>query len=283
MRRCRGLQSLPTSDLFERRLGSARPPSPGVAKPQSGQDLQFGCLWPAIHYADLDKNVLWSVLGIFHKYVEVAIFVEHSGVQQFVFHVVTIAAFVRLNQIGVGVGGLRIFVQILHVGMGRRAVKVEVIFLNVFAVVALAVGQPEHAFFKDRVFTVPQAYAEAKHLPVIADPGKTTFSPMIGAGPGLVMAEVVPRVTVVAVVLANCAPLPFAEIGAPPSPRNLGCSSLVESNVFLITVHGWSYSKLHLGGALRDAFRRRRYVDHEERAIGKCYRFLRAGGAPESQ
>jgi hypothetical protein len=39
--------------------------------------------------------------------------------------------------------------------MGRRAVQVEVIFLGVLAMVALAVGEPEEPFLEDRVFTIP--------------------------------------------------------------------------------------------------------------------------------
>ena len=51
---------------------------------------------------------------------------------------------VRLDQIVVGKRRLRILVQVLHVGMGGRAVEVEVVFFNVFAVVGLAVRQAEH-------------------------------------------------------------------------------------------------------------------------------------------
>ena len=60
------------------------------------------------------------------------------------------------DQIVVGIGRLRILVEILHVGMRRRAVEVEVVFLHVLAVVALAVGQPEQALLEDRVVAVPQ-------------------------------------------------------------------------------------------------------------------------------
>src|SRR5208283_996920 len=120
-----------------------------------------------------------------------------------------------------------ILIQVLHVGMCRRAVEVEVIFLDVFAVVSLAVGQAEHAFLQDGVFAVPQGNAEAQQLLRIADTGHAVFAPVIGAGAGLVMRKVVPGIAILAVVLANCPPLPFAEVGAPLSPGLLAGAYLL--------------------------------------------------------
>src|SRR5208337_3566949 len=112
-----------------------------------------------------------------------------------------------------GICRLRILVQVLHVRVCRRAVEVEVVFLDVFAVVGLAVGQAVHPFLEDRVFAVPHGYAEAQELAKIADTGHAVFAPVIGARAGLVMSEVVPGVSVLAVVLANCTPLPLAQVG----------------------------------------------------------------------
>ena len=121
-------------------------------------------LRPAIAHADLDEDVLRRLLGILHKDIEVAIIVEDTRIQQLVLHVATITLFVLLDQIAVRESRLRILVQVLHVGMRGRAVEVEVVFLDVFAVVGLAVGQAEHAFLEDGVFAVPQGHAKAKQL-----------------------------------------------------------------------------------------------------------------------
>ena len=186
-----------------------------------GRTCNVGRLRPAITHADLDEDVLRRLLGILHEDIEVAILVEDTGIQQLVLHVATIAPFVRLDQIAVGKCRLRILVQVLHVRMCRRAVEVEVVFLNVFAVVGFAVRQAEHAFFEDGVFAIPQGHAEAQQLLIIADAGKTILAPVIGAGAGLVMGEVVPGIAILAVVLANRTPLPLAKVGSPLSPGAL--------------------------------------------------------------
>ena len=55
---------------------------------------------------------------------------------------------VCLDQVAIGILRLRILVEVLHVRVGRRAVEVEVIFLDVFAMVAFGVGQAEQRSFR---------------------------------------------------------------------------------------------------------------------------------------
>jgi hypothetical protein len=61
--------------------------------------------------------------------------------------------------------------------MRRRAVEVEVVFFDIFAVVALAVRQTEEAFLEDWITAIPQGHTEAERLLVVADAGKTVFPP----------------------------------------------------------------------------------------------------------
>ena len=184
-----------------------------------------------------DQQVLGRGLGVFDEDVEVAVVVEHAGVQQFVFGLVLAAAAVGLHQVVVRVGRLRVLVQILHVRVRRRAVEVEVVLLDVLAVVALAVGQAEGALLQDRVAAVPQRQREAQHLVVVADAGQAVLAPAVGARARLVMAEVVPGVAVVAVVLAHRAPLAFAEVRAPLLPVRLACARLVKPLLLGVCVH----------------------------------------------
>ncbi len=113
---------------------------------------------------------------------------------------------------------MRILVEILHVGMRGGAVEIEVVFFDVFAVVGLTVRQTERTFLENRVFAIPQGHAEAQQLLVIADPGETIFTPVISARSCLVMSEIVPGISILAVVLANRTPLPLAQVGPPFSP-----------------------------------------------------------------
>src|SRR5690348_3740785 len=98
--------------------------------------------------------------------------------------------------------------------MGRRAIEVEVVFLDVLAVVALAVRQAEQALLEDRVDTIPQRERETEALLLVGHAGETVFSPSIGSRARLVMREVVPRVARRAVVLAHRSPLALTEVGA---------------------------------------------------------------------
>ncbi len=180
--------------------------------------MQCGRLRPAVTYADLNQQVLRRLLGILDKHVKVAVFVEHARIEQFILHVAAIAPLARLHQVAVREFRLRILVQVLHIGVRGRAVQVEVVFLDVFAMVTLAVRQAEQSFLEDGVLAIPQRQAEAQLLLTIADAGEAIFAPVIGARAGLVMSEVVPGISVLAVVLTNRAPLPLAQVGPPLSP-----------------------------------------------------------------
>ena len=183
--------------------------------------MQLGRLRAAVVDRDLDQDVFGRFLGVFDEHVEVAILVEDAGVEQFVLEFVAAAAAAGLDEIGVRKGRLRILVEVLHVRMGRRAVEVEVVLLDVLAVIAFAVGQAEQAFLEDRVLAVPQGQREAEPLLVVGDAGQAVLAPAVGAGAGLVVGEVVPGVAALAVVLADGAPLAFAEVRAPLFPGGL--------------------------------------------------------------
>ena len=207
-------------------------PGPLIAEPERRQDVQLGRLGAAVVDGDLDQDVFGRLLGVFDEHVEVAILVEHAGVEQFVLELVAAAAAAGLDEVGVGEGRLRILVEVLHVRMGRRAVEVEVVFLDILAVIALAVGQAEQAFLEDRVLAVPQGEREAEPLLVVGDAGQAVLAPAIGAGAGLVVAEVVPGVAAFAVVLADGSPLAFAEVRPPFLPGGFLGTRFVESNLF---------------------------------------------------
>ena len=116
---------------------------------------------------------------------------------------------------------MRVLVEILHVRVGRRAVEVEVVLLDVLAVVAFAVGQSEEPLLEDRILPVPQGQREAQALFVIGNAGDAVFAPAIGARAGLIVGEEIPGVSVLAVVLADRSPLALAEVRTPFLPVDL--------------------------------------------------------------
>ena len=52
---------------------------------------------------------------------------------------------------------------------------------NVFAMVALAVGQAEQPLFQDGVFAIPECQCKADQLFVVGDAGQSVFAPPVGA------------------------------------------------------------------------------------------------------
>ena len=156
----------------------------------------------------------------FDEHVEVAVLIEHPGVEQLVLELLLRAAAVGLDEVGVGEFDLGVLVEHLHVGVGRGGIQVEVIVLDVLSVVAFAIGQPEDALFKNRVLSVPQGKREADLLVIVGDAGDAVLAPVIGSGAGLVVSEVVPGIARVAVVLPDRAPLALTQVWAPPPPEN---------------------------------------------------------------
>src|SRR6185295_6261059 len=107
---------------------------------------------------------------------------------------------------------LGVFIQVFHVRVGWRTVQIEVILLYVFTVIPFAISETEQPLLQYRILAIPQGKGKAQPLLVIAETGEAILPPMIGSRPGLIVGEVVPGVTVLAVVLADSAPLAFTEV-----------------------------------------------------------------------
>ena len=227
----RGLDLLEVRFLG-RPVGFGDPRRPVVAEPQRRQQMQFGRFRPTVDGRDLHQDVFRTGLGVLHEDVEVAVVLEDAGVEEFILHLVPGAPAVRLHQIGVGIGRLRVLVEILHVRVGRRAVEVEVVLLHVLAVVAFAVGEAEQPFLEDRVLAVPQGQREAEALLVIGNAGDAVLAPAVGARAGMIVGEEIPGVAAFAVVLAHGSPLALAEVGPPLLPGDLLLPGLFKSDMF---------------------------------------------------
>src|SRR5262249_36350919 len=117
----------------------------------------------------------------------------------------------------------------LHVGVGRRAVEIEVVFLDVLAVIALTVGDAEQTLLQDGIDAVPERQGEAESLPIVGDSGQAVLAPVIRARARLIVGEVVPRVAARAVVLAHGSPLTLGEIRTPLLPGGRGLAGLLET------------------------------------------------------
>ena len=204
----------------EARLGLAVAPRPGVAEPQRGQHVEVSVGFRAVVHGDAAEDVLRCRLRVLDLDVEVVVVVEDAGVEQLVLQLMPRPGSVRGDEVVVRELLLRVLVEIALVAVRRDVVDVEVVLLDVLAVVALDVRQAEQALLQDRVALVPQRDRQAQPLLVVADPGDAVLAPPVRAGPRLVMAEVRPGVAAVAVVLADRAPLALAQVRPPGAPGN---------------------------------------------------------------
>src|SRR6516225_2478714 len=157
-------------------------PRPGVAEPKHRQDVQHRRLRAAVVHRDTNMDLAWKRLRVDDLDVPIAAVPESAAIHQAEGWRASITATILFNQPAVRVFGLRIFVEVAQPAMGRRRVEVEVILLHVFAVIALVAGEPEGAFFEDRIALVPQGETKAKELPVVAQSGEAVLAPAIGAG-----------------------------------------------------------------------------------------------------
>src|SRR5262245_52332395 len=107
----------------------------------------------------------------------------------------------------------------------------EVILLDVLAMVALAIGQPEQPLLEDGVLAVPERQRETQDLVAVADPGQVVLPPAVCAGARLIMGQIVPGVAGVAIILPHRLPLPLAEIGAPLAPWPMTLPRLLQTLV----------------------------------------------------
>ncbi len=113
--------------------------------------------------------------------------------------------------------------------MRWSAIQVKIIFLDVLAVVSLAVSQTEKPLFYDWVFPVPQGEGKTKDLLVIGNAAEAILAPAVSTGASLVMGEEVPSVTRFAVVLTYSTPLPLTQIGPPLFLRNFLKAGFLQS------------------------------------------------------
>ena len=199
-------------------FGPVREPAPGVAEPDLGQHMNRRLLGAAIGDGHPQQDVVGVRLGIFDVDIEIAVGVEDAGIDDLEFGLPPVAPRVLLHQQVVGKRRLRIFVEHAGVAVGRHRVEIVVELLDVLAVIALAVAQPEHALLQDRVLAVPQRDGQAQLLLGVAKPADPVLAPAIGAAARVIMGEVVPGVALGAVVFAHRAPLALAHIGAPFAP-----------------------------------------------------------------
>src|SRR5438034_8500016 len=115
--------------------------------------------------------------------------------------------------------------------MRRRRIEVVIAFLDIFAVVSLAIGQAEEALLDDWIAPIPQRDSKAQPAFAIADSQKPIFPPAIRPASRMVVRQVIPALPVGGVVFSNRPPLPLGQIRPPPLPVFFAVLVLVKTDV----------------------------------------------------
>ncbi len=158
-------------------------PRPCIAEPERRQQMQRGRFRSTVGDADSYAQVIRARLGVFNKHIEVAVFVEDARVEQLILQRLAASLAVRLDEIQIRIRRLRILIEILHIRMRRRAVQIEVVLLDVFAMIAFAVRQTKKALLKDRILPVPERQRETENLVIVGNARQTVLTPAIRPRP----------------------------------------------------------------------------------------------------
>jgi hypothetical protein len=150
------------------------------------------------------------------------------------------AAPIFLNEKGIGILRLGVFIEIAKVTMTGGGVQVEIGFLDIFSMIPLISCQAKGPFLEDRVATIPQGKGEAETLFLIADPSQTVFVPAISAGTGLVMVKVLPGGADGAVVFPHGSPGSLRQVRAPKPPVFFPATLAYKTSLF--SVHNFHLS-----------------------------------------
>ena len=206
--------------------------------------MDLGRFGTSVAHGDPNQDVLRFSLGILHEDVEIPVLIENACVEQFILGGQFVARPIGVDDDLVGVLSLRILVEVLHVRVGWRAVEVEVVLLDVLAVIALAVVQAEQALLEDGILPVPKSHREAKQLAIVGDACQPVFTPAISTELRLLVAEVIPGVAVGAVIFSYGPPLALTQIRSPFFPWGSSFDVLLKPSLFcagfvcLLCVHG---------------------------------------------
>ena len=210
-------------------------PRPGVAEPDCRKQGQLSFGRTTIARRDFDQNIFDARFCVFGNNVEISVFVERARFEEFVLVVVLSPPAVFFYQLAVGEFALRIFVQALHIRVGRRGIEIEVVLLDVFAVIAFVAGEAEQPFLQNWIFAIPHRQGKTNKLAAVGNPHDSVFAPTIRSRTRVVMRKEIPGCAVLAVIFTHGAPLALGKIGTPTPPVRLSIPRFFQA--FFFGVH----------------------------------------------
>ena len=181
---------------------------------------------------DANEHVIGRFLRVFDEDVEVAVFVEHAGIEDFKFRIAPGAAAIFGNQPFVRKRRLRIFVKRLHVRMRGRGIEIEILLFYVLAVITLGAGEAEEPLLENGVASVPKRQGETDAAFAVGNAQEPVLAPSICPAARLIVRKIIPAIAIGRIILAHRGPLPLREIGPPPFPICLAIAIILEAVAF---------------------------------------------------
>ena len=170
-------------------LATLRVPRPFVAEPERRQDVQRCRLRALVPNDDPHQDVGRRRLRVVDLDDPVAVVIEDAGIEQLVLGLELGSCARCPDQVVVRERGLRVVVAPAQPGAARDGIEVPPVLLDVLAVVALPVRQPEHPLLEDGVDPVPQRERERQPIEDVGHARHAVFVPAVGARPGVVVRE----------------------------------------------------------------------------------------------
>src|SRR5216684_2944653 len=224
------IQSLIVRFVFgeqQPRLAGAKQPSFAILPM-----IQFGAQASWHAGSNANQDIFDIGLRVFHKYVKVAVLLEHSGIEQLKFRLLLAPAPIFLQQPRIRKLPLWVLVEHAHVAVRWRRIQVKILLLDVLAVVSFVARQAEKPLLQYGIAPIPHRQAKANHLVPVADASDAVFAPSICSRAGMVVRKILPCGTARAVILAHRTPLPLGQIRPPALPMLLPGTRLFQSVVF---------------------------------------------------
>src|ERR1035441_6248986 len=189
---------------------------PVIPKPELGNTVKFGGGGAPGYPFLTNAEGVGGGFGIFDEDVEVAVLVKNSCVEQFILecpvHAVLVYEF-YIRELA-----LRILVKHPHVTMCRSVVEVKPVLLYIFAVISFLVGKAKHPLLQNGITTIPEGKAKDQQLISVTNSRDGVFTPPVRLAARHVVAEIVPGLSIGAVVCADRSPGALTDVGPPFSP-----------------------------------------------------------------
>ena len=158
--------------------------------------MENGSIGAAIGHRDANQDVLRARLGVFGRYIEIALVGEGIRIEQLELGVQATTSPVFLEERFVGISALRVFVECSEIRRRRRAIEIVVALLDVFTVVPFRSGQSEQPLLQDRIDAIPEGERKAESTFTVTDAQQSVLAPAIGSTPCVIMREEAPAVAI---------------------------------------------------------------------------------------